>query len=818
MKLKDRATIVSYSTLIAFILFSSILLATAHAAEPHESHPHPTIAGGQWSPDHYSQLVQINRRNVNQLRIAWTYDTHQAGPGIETNPLVVNNVVYAYTANQQVIALNATTGKLLWKFDSGIHAEQPVRGVSYWTDGKQSFVLAGIMNFLYELDAQTGRPVAGFGEQGRIDLRKDLRGDYRKQSIVLTSPGIIFRNLIIVGGRNPETPPAPPGDIRAFDVHTGRLVWAFHTIPHPGDPAYSNWPSGAWMTAGAANNWAGMVVDNKRGVVYVPTGSAVPDFYGGARVGDDRYADCLLALNASTGKLLWSFQGVHHDIWDRDFPAPPALVTVRRHGHSIDAIAQTTKQGFLYVLDRDTGKPLFPVEERPVTVSKVRGEVSSPTQPFPVLPAPYARQTVTAADLTNRTPEAHAYAEKLFHTFIGGDRQFYPLAVDKQTIVAPGFDGGAEWGGPGVDPAKDVIYINTNDVADTGGLVASNPAAGIGLSTYQHQCALCHRDNRAGSPPEFPSLIGIDHRMTDQQIIERIHDGKGRMPSYPNLQGEQIEALLKYLHTGMDDSKKENPAAGTTDTELQHNDPGLQTSSSTATTRDAEGAAAYARHCSICHGSGLEGITPGFPTLVGVGDRLSAGQITQLVRDGKGRMPPFTQAKMADAELHHLLLFLNATEIPPNVEAAAMAAMNRYAFTGYRKFQDQEGYPAVSPPWGTLNAIDLNSGKYLWKIPLGEYPKLAAKGITNTGTENYGGPVVTAGGLVFIGATPFDNKVRAFDSSTGKLLWQYKLPYAAVATPTTYMVGGKQYIVFAAGGSKLTQGAPDGLYVAFALP
>lgn len=333
---------------------------------------------------------------MHRLRVAWIYDTHQPGPGIETNPLVVNNVLYTYTATQQVIALNAATGKLLWMFNSGIRAEQPVRGVSYWTDGKQAFVLAGIMNYLYELDAATGRPVITFGEQGRIDLRKDLRGDYRHQSIVLTSPGIIFRDLIIVGGRNPETTPAPPGDIRAFNVHTGHLVWSFHTIPHPGEPGFSTWPPDAWKTAGAANNWAGMVIDNKRGVVYVPTGSAVPDFYGGARVGDDRFADCLFALDAATGKLLWSFQGVHHDIWDRDFPSAPVLVTVRRQGKAVDAVAQTTKQGFLFLLDRDTGKPLFPVEERHVVPSTVPGEVSSPTQPFPLLPAPYARQTVTS--------------------------------------------------------------------------------------------------------------------------------------------------------------------------------------------------------------------------------------------------------------------------------------------------------------------------------------------------------------------------------------------------------------------------------------
>lgn len=789
------------------------------AHRPSSSSTDPIIAGGQWSQDHYSQLSQINRKNVHRLRVAWIYDTHQSGLGIETNPVVVNGVVYAYTATQQVIALDAASGKLLWKFDSGIRAQQPVRGVSYWTDGKQSFVLAGVMHYLYELDAATGKPVAPFGEEGRIDLRKGLRGDYRRQSIALTSPGVVFHDLIIVGGLNPETPPAPPGDIRAFNIHTGRLAWRFHTIPHPGEPGYSTWPPDAWKTAGAANNWAGMVVDNKRGVVYVPTGSAVPDFYGGARIGDDKFADCLLALDATTGKLLWSFQDVHHDLWDRDFPAAPVLVTVRRHGKAVDAIAQTTKQGFLFLLDRDTGKPLFPVEERPVVPSTVPGEVSSPTQPFPLVPAPYARQTVTLNDLTQRTPEAHAYAEKLFRTFISGNEQFTPLTLGRETIVAPGFDGGSEWGGPGVDPAKDIIYINANNVVYTGGLAKNNSNAGLGLSTYQHECALCHRDNRAGSPPEFPSLIGIDHRMTDEQIVERIHNGSGRMPSFPNLQNGQLQALLNYLHTGKDtDIRHAAHSEGLTNTEPQHDEPESPSDAPAPASRDGAGAGAYALHCAVCHGNAMEGVTPGFPALIGVGGRMSSAQVVALIRNGKGRMPSFTQSMLSGVEMQHLLHFLDVSDLSANADAAAIAAMNRYRFTGYRRFIDQDGYPAVSPPWGTLNAIDLNTGKYLWTVPLGEYPELAAKGMANTGTENYGGPVITAGGLVIIGATVFDNMVRAFDSATGKLLWQYKLPYAATATPTTYMVAGKQYIVIVAGGNKLTHGAPDGLYVAFALP
>ena len=664
------------------------------------------------------------------------------------------------------------------------------------------------MNFLYALDAATGRPIPAFGEEARIDLRKGLGGDFLKQSIVLTSPGVVYKDLIIVGGRNPETPPAPPGNIRAFDVHTGKLVWQFRTIPHPGEPGYETWPKDAWKTAGAANNWAGMAVDPKRGVVYAPTGSAVPDFYGGARVGDDLWANCLLALDAATGKLLWHFQGVHHDIWDRDFPSAPSLITVTSNGRRVDAVAQTSKQGFVFLLDRDTGKPLFPVEERPVQKTGVPGETSAPTQPFPVLPEPFARQTLTAADLTTRSPEAHEDALRQFQSLLGGDSQFHPLSVGKQTIVAPGFDGGAEWGGSGVDPRTGVIYINANDVVDTGGLAINDPGAGIGLATYRSQCALCHRDNRAGSPPEFPSLVDVDKRLTREQIVATIHNGKGRMPSYPNLQDAQLEKLLEYLRSGKDDSAQTAPA----DTkELQH----IALANTTA--EFPECAKVYASQCAVCHGEHLEGITPGFPGLVGVQTRLTSRQIVDLVHTGKGRMPAFTPASISGPDMSELMRFLHAGDELEGVEPADVAEMNRYHFTGYLNFRDKDGFPAVAPPWGTLNAIDLNTGKYLWKVPLGSYPN-AGKAMEHSGSENYGGPVVTAGGLVIIGATVFDSKVHIFDSRTGDLLWEQKAPYPCVATPTTYMTAGKQFIVIACGGSRFTHGSPRGLYVAFALP
>lgn len=663
------------------------------------------VYGGQAASDHYSSLWQINCTNVGDLKTAWKFDTGEKGV-LQTSPLIVGRVLYAYTPTQKVIALDAASGKLLWTFDSGILGTAPDRGLAYWTDGRQGRIFAGIMNYLYALDAGTGKPIPEFGENGRIDLRKGLGRDYRLQDVALTSPGIVYNDLIIVGGRVPETHPAPPGDIRAFDVRTGAMRWDFHTIPHPGEFGYDTWPKGAWKTAGSANNWAGMTLDVKRGIVYVPTGSAVFDFYGGDRVGSDLFADTLLALNAENGKRIWYFQGVHHDIWDRDFPAPPALLTVERNGKRIDAVAQTTKEGYIYLFNRVTGQPLFPIVERSYPASTVPGEVTSPTQPFPLAPKPFARQFLTANMLTTRTPAAHAYALKKFETFRSAG-QFVPFSLNKQTVVFPGFDGGAEWGGPAVDPTTGVIYVNSNEMAWTGGLTIERPSASMGESIYQNQCGVCHGSDRRGSPPTFPSLVGIGARLTSQQIAEKIHQGGGRMPAFRNLDQKQIDGLIEYLKNG--------------------------------------------GHTAVVMGSHpAEGV--------------------------------------------------------------------QYRFTGYRQFLDQEGYPAVSTPWGTLNAIDLNTGKYLWKIPLGDYPALAAKGMADTGSENYGGPVVTAGGVLFIGATVFDNKFRAFNSHTGKLLWQTELPNAGAATPASYMVDGKQYVVIAAGGSKLDKVPAEGFYIAYALP
>jgi glucose dehydrogenase len=752
--------------------------------------------GGSQNGDHYSALTQINRANVHALKQAWSYDTGEKG-NLEVNPLIVGRTLYAYTASQKVIAIDAATGKLKWTFDSGIHATQPARGVTYWTDNHHARIFAGVMNFLYCLDAETGKPIAGFGEDGRVDLRKNLRGNYEEQSIALTTPGVIYKDLIIVGGREPETHPAPPGDIRAYDVRTGALRWIFHTIPHPGEPGYETWPADAWKSAGAANNWAGMAVDSEHGIVYAPTGSAVMDFYGGDRVGNDLYADTLLALDAETGKLLWHFQGAHHDIWDRDFPSPPALYTVRVNGQTTQALAQITKQAYVYLFDRLTGKPLAPIHEHPYPASDVPGEVASPTQPAPDWPLPFGRQQLTADMLTNRTPEAHAWAEKEFST-LRSNGQFYPFTVGKLTVVFPGFDGGGEWSGPAVDPATDTLYVGSTEMAWLGGLVPVEHGGSPGQQLYMQQCAVCHGVNRAGAPPAFPSLVDAVPRLGVAKITDTIRHGGGRMPSFPNVEDQKLTALLDYLRT---------PAEAGAGKELA-SVPGL----STQAVSDPVGAKSYEDRCAICHGDHLEGIPPSFPMLMGVGSRMTAAQITALIHDGKGRMPPMTD--LHGPELDALLRYLGIGAAPP---APATNEPPEYVFTGYRKFLDPDGYPAIAPPWGTLNAIDLKTGKYLWKIPLGEYPELAQQGMKDTGSELYGGPIVTAGGVLFIGATVYDRRLHAFDSRTGKLLWQTELPFAGIATPSTYMVDGRQYVVIAASGGRDPKGPVGGTYVAFAL-
>jgi quinoprotein glucose dehydrogenase len=666
---------------------------------------------GSYANTHYSSLAQINAGNVSKLREVWRFDSGEKG-GLETSPLVIDGMLFAYTPEQKVIALDAATGAPTWTFDSqkqfpsekiGSRAE---RGLSYWRHGGDMRIMAGVSHYIYAIDAVSGKIIRAFGNNGRIDLRENLRGDPKLQSISITSPGVIYRDLIIVGHVTPEALPAPPGDIRAYDVRTGKLRWTFHTIPHPGEFGYDTWPKDAWLHSGSSNNWTGMALDQARGIVYVPTGSAATDWYGADRIGDNLFANSLVALDAQTGKRIWHFQGVRHDLWDRDFPAPPSLVTVRRNGRDVPAVAQTSKQGFLFLFNRLSGKPLFPIEYRKVPSSTVPGEITANEQPFPTRPAPFSRQTLTEHDMTNRTPEAHQWAVEQFRKF-HYEGQFTPNSVGVDTLMFPGWDGGGEWGGSAFDPKTHVLYINANDVGLTESLFKHTAGSG-GRAIYLSQCSACHGQDRAGSPPEVPPLVDIGERLGAAQIAGILQSGRGRMPAFPNLDPSASQALIQFLLNG-----------------------DAQTQAGTAT---------------------------------------------------------------------------------PDAPA-------QYDTTGYHVFLDPQGYPANATPWGTLNAINLDTGEYLWKIPFGQYPELAAQGLPDTGSENYGGAVITAGGVLFIGATVRDKKFRAYDKSSGKLLWETLLPFSAIATPATYAIKGRQYVVIAAGGGRdpATPGG-GGVYVAYALP
>lgn len=579
---------------------------------------------------HYSKLTQINRHNVGRLHEVWRYNLG-ANSELENTPIEVSGTLYG-TGTGKVFALDAKTGREKWTFKPDLPAGHRQafnsRGESYWSDGHTSRLLVTAANFVYSLDPTDGTPDPQFGDHGRIDLNDNLRGAPSANYVRMGGAVTIWHNLFFTCGEVGEETPASPGDIRAWDVRTGKLVWTFHTIPHPGERNAETWAKDAWKTAGGANAWPGMVIDEKRGIVFAATGSAADDFYGGERPGKNLYADSILALDAKSGKLLWYFQAVHHDEWDDDFAAPPILVTVTQNGKKIDAVAATNKTSYVYLFDRQTGHSLFPIDEVPVPEATAPGDTAWPTQPRPRLPPPLSHQSITADELTQRTPQANAWARAKFATFLNKG-PFTPPAYNQETVSVPGFSGGDEWGGMSFDPKLQYLFVNTENIVWTTAVI----------------------------------------------------DRKG--------------------HT-------------------------------------SEGV-----------------VLPG-----------------------------------------------------PH---------SRFTFSGYNKFEDPDGYPASAPPWGHLTAIDLRTGKFAWRIPFGEYPELVAKGMANTGSENYGGAVATASGILFIGATIFDRKLHAYDSKTGKLLWESQLPFAGNATPLTYMVDGKQYVVIGASGSRDHRGPKGSAFVAYAL-
>ncbi len=653
----------------------------------------PVYLGGK-TRNLYSSLDQIHKGNVNKLEVAWTYDTGSQGE-YQANNLIIGGVLYTPTQTRKLVALDAATGKELWAWDPANEHTGPgrkrQRGLVYWENcqGGEARIFSGVRGHLFAIDPKTGKTIRSFGKDGSVNLESGLN-----------TPGVIFKDLLILGGVGGK------GAVRAFDVRTGELRWIFHLIPRPGEVGHDTWPEDAWKTATGLMPWCGQSLDEKRGIVYVATKTAEPDFYGGKRHGANLFANCLLALDAASGKRLWHFQIVHHDLLDKDLPCPPVLLTVTHDGKKVDAVAQGTKHGNLFVFDRVTGKPLWPIEERPVPQSTLLGEQAWPTQPFPTKPVPLMRQRYTEDDASNISPATH----QLTLDRIKASPNFGPFPAPSlnETVMFPGYDGGMEWGGGAADP-DGIYYVNINEMPWLLQMIETRHPDGSplvrGEKDYLIYCSACHGIDRKGNAQmQFPPLLGISERKKREEIELMTRQGGGRMPGYSTMPEARRAAILDYVIG--------HPAA---------------TSAS----------------------------------------------------------------KPKDKEDVH----------------AVKDTGSLYAFGGFRRWLDPEGYPAIKPPWGTLTAVDLNTGEIKWKVVLGEYPELTARGIPPTGTENYGGPLVTAGGLLFIGATA-DETFRAFDKETGKILWKTKLPFGGNATPSTYSVGGKQYVVISAGGGK--SGRPSG--------
>jgi quinoprotein glucose dehydrogenase len=700
----------------------SVVFAVAGAEQAwmdrHDNYRDWGIYRGDKKANQYSELAQINATNVHRLAVAWVYrHGDAAAPAMYSNPIMVDGLLYFTTPKVHAVALDAATGREVWRFDPGKFNPQERnfrgrnRGVVFWENGerKKGRIFNFVKDRVYAIDAKSGELIRNFGEGGWIDLRKNLSVPPDKAAIEVTTPGIVFRDKLIVGSRVPEEHNSTPGDVRAYNAETGAFEWIFHTVPHAGELGYDTWQWETNEVYGGANPWGGFSLDEKRGWVFCATGSAAGEFiYGGTRKGMNLFANCVLALDAMTGERKWHFQTVHHDIFDYDNPPAPILATITVEGKQREVAVQLTKMGLTFVLDRETGEPVFPVEERPVPASRVPGEEAWPTQPFPTRPPPLVRLATFEADLTQITPESRASALEQFRQVDTG--YLYTPASLRGTITTPGHQGGVEWGGGAFDPATGVLFVNANEAPTINRLkplaevdMARATPVERGAMVYNLACTACHGLNRKGNPPLYPPLDKVREKLKTHDIRAVLMTGRGVMPSFSTLSTNEINDVIAYLES--------------------------------------------------------------------------------------------------DAE---------------ETEVSVTGPTRRYAQIA-PFFEDPYGVPAIAPPWGTLNAVDLNKGEILWKVPLGEYPQLVAKGIRNTGAKNFGGPVITAGGVIFIAATP-DEKMRAFDKYSGRVLWEYKLPAGGYATPSTYEINGRQYVVIAAGGGgKLGTKYGDSV-IAFALP